>query len=232
MAAEKVLVGMSGGVDSSVAALLLKNKGYDTAGVTLRLYEGEKCGSLKDVEDAAAVCSKLGIDHHVLDFKKQFEASVIQNFIAEYQVGNTPNPCIECNKHIKFGEMLTAANNMGFEKIATGHYAALKKQGDRFVVTKPKDKAKDQSYVLYTLSQHQLSHLVMPLGELTKAEVRTLAEENGLITAHKSDSPAICFVPDGDYTDFISRYLNVTFPEGDYVDINGNVIARHTGMIR
>ncbi|MBO5106679.1 MAG: tRNA 2-thiouridine(34) synthase MnmA [Clostridia bacterium] len=232
MSLDKVLVGMSGGVDSSAATLILKQNGYETAGVTLRLWEGEKCGSSNDILDAAAVCKKLGIEHYVFDLKKQFEASVINKFISEYKAGNTPNPCIECNKHIKFGEMLNIAVDMGFSKIATGHYATIKKQGDRFVVVKPKDKAKDQSYVLYSLTQHQLSHTVMPLGELTKAEVRFLAEQNSLITAHKSDSQDICFVPDGDYADFISKRLGVTFPEGDYVDVNGNVIGRHKGMIR
>lgn len=232
MNSNRILVGMSGGVDSSVAALLLKNGGFDIAGVTLSLYNGEKCGSSKDIEDAAAVCKKLGLEHFVFDFKDKFEAAVIDKFISEYQFGNTPNPCIECNKHIKFGAMLDAANGEGYGKIATGHYAVIKKQGDRFVVSKPKDKAKDQSYVLYSLSQQQLSNTLMPLGEFTKAEVRELAEQNGLITAHKSDSQDICFVPDGDYTDFISKWLDVTFPDGDYVDINGNIIGRHKGMIR
>ena len=150
MNSNRILVGMSGGVDSSVAALLLKNGGFDIAGVTLSLYNGEKCGSSKDIEDAAAVCKKLGLEHFVFDFKDKFEAAVINKFISEYQRGNTPNPCIECNKHIKFGAMLDAANGEGYGKIATGHYAVIKKQGDRFVVSKPKDKAKDQSYVLYS----------------------------------------------------------------------------------
>jgi len=229
---KKVLVGMSGGVDSSVAAQLLINSNLGTTGVTLRLYEGEKCGSLNDVRDAAEVCEKLGIEHLVLDLKNQFDNAVIDKFIAEYQLGNTPNPCIECNKHIKFGEMLKFAKSEGFDYIATGHYAKIQKQGDRFVVVKPKDKSKDQSYVLYSLNQEQLGSTVMPLGDLTKAEVREIAEAKGLITAHKSDSQDICFVPDGDYTDFISKWLGVTFPEGDYVDVNGKVIGRHKGMIR
>lgn len=232
MSSDKVLIGMSGGVDSSAAALLLINAGYSAAGVTLRLWEEENGGISKDVYDAAAVCQKLGIEHHVLDFKKQFKAAVIDKFINEYQIGNTPNPCIECNRHIKFGQMLLAANDMGYPKIATGHYATIKKQGDRFVVVKPKDKAKDQSYVLYSLTQEQLKSTIMPLGEFTKAEVREMAEANGLITAHKSDSQDICFVPDGDYTNFISNLLGVTFSEGDYVDISGKVIGRHKGMIR
>ena len=214
---EKLFVGMSGGVDSSAAATLLMEQGFYVSGVTLNLYDGEKCGSSKDIEDAAAVCQKLGIEHFVFDFKNKFEKAVIDKFISEYQIGNTPNPCIECNKHIKFGAM---------------HYAEVKKFGDRYVITRPKDRAKDQSYVLYSLNQHQLSHTVMPLGAFTKAEVRELAEQRGLITAHKSDSQDICFVPDGDYTDFISKWLGITFPEGDYVDINGKVIGRHKGMIR
>lgn len=229
---EKLFVGMSGGVDSSAAAALLIEQGFDVSGVTLSLYDGEKCGTLKDIEDAAAVCQKLGIEHFVFDFKDKFEKSVIDKFISEYQIGNTPNPCIECNKHIKFGAMLDTALEMGYSKIATGHYAQIEKFGDRYVITRPKDKDKDQSYVLYSLTQYQLSHTVMPLGAYTKAQVRELAEGKGLITAHKSDSQDICFVPDGDYTDFISKWTNTTFAEGDYVDLGGNIIGRHKGMIR
>ena len=232
MKSEKIFVGMSGGVDSSAAAALLIEQGFEVSGVTLSLYDGEKCGTSKDIEDAAEVCKKLGINHFVLDFKEKFEAAVINKFISEYQIGNTPNPCIECNKHIKFGAMLDAALENGYDKIATGHYAEIKKQGDRFVIVKPRDKSKDQSYVLYSLTQHQLSHTIMPLGAFTKAEVRELAEQNGLITAHKSDSQDICFVPDGDYTDFISNRLGIIFSEGDYVDLSGKVIGRHKGMIR
>ena len=228
----KILVGMSGGVDSSVAALLLKNGGYSIAGVTLSLYQGEKCGSLNDIKDAAEVCKKLDIEHYVFDFKEKFCSAVIESFISEYKAGNTPNPCIECNKHIKFGEMLKGANEIGYPKIATGHYAQIKKQGDRFVVVKAVDKSKDQSYVLYSLSQNQLSSTALPLGALTKAQVRELAEQSGLITAHKSDSQDICFVPDGDYTDFISKWLGESFAEGDYLDLDGKVIGRHKGMIR
>ena len=232
MSSEKIFVGMSGGVDSSATAAILIDRGFNITGVTLNLYDGEKCGSSKDIEDAATVCKKLGIEHFVFDFKDKFEREVISKFISEYQIGNTPNPCIECNKHIKFGAMLNATLQNGYDKIATGHYAEIKKLGDRYVIAKPKDKAKDQSYVLYSLSQHQLSHTILPLGSFTKAEVRELAEQKGLITAHKSDSQDICFVPDGDYTNFISNRLGITFPEGDYVDITGKVIGRHKGMIR
>lgn len=232
MSSEKIFVGMSGGVDSSATAAILIDRGFNITGVTLNLYDGEKCGASKDIEDAATVCKKLGIEHFVFDFKDKFEREVISNFISEYQIGNTPNPCIECNKHIKFGAMLNATLQNGYDKIATGHYAEIKKLGDRYVIAKPKDKAKDQSYVLYSLSQHQLSHTILPLGSFTKAEVRELAEQKGLITAHKSDSQDICFVPDGDYTNFISNRLGITFPKGDYVDITGKVIGRHKGMIR
>ncbi len=236
---EKILVGMSGGVDSSVAAALLIDAGYQTSGVTLSLYNGENvspdqkyCGSLADIIDAKKVCDRLGIEHYALDFTNAFKEKVIKNFIDEYLVGRTPNPCIQCNKHIKFGEMFKKSEELGFDKIATGHYAQIKKQGGRFVICKPKDISKDQTYVLYSLPQEVLSKTLFPLGELTKDEVRQIALEKNFVNANKPDSQDICFVPDKDYAAFISRSRNCEFPKGDFVDLGGNVIGSHLGMIR
>lgn len=224
----KVMVGMSGGVDSSAAATLLKSE-YETAGVTLRLIESEKLA--QECLDAAAVCEKLGIPHFAADFKAEFSRFVIDNFISEYKAGRTPNPCIQCNKHIKFGAMLQFARDKGYEKIATGHYARVEKSGGRYYIKKAADITKDQSYVLYTLSQEQLASLVLPLGEYTKPQIRAIAEEKGLITARKSDSQDICFVPDGDYARFICEQTGESFASGEYVDINGTVLGEHKGII-
>ncbi len=224
----KVMVGMSGGVDSSAAATLLKSE-YETAGVTLRLIESEKLEN--ECRDAASVCQKLGIPHFTADFSAEFSRFVIDNFISEYKSGRTPNPCIQCNRHIKFGAMLQFARDKGYEKIATGHYARVESSGGRYYIKKAADISKDQSYVLYTLSQEQLSSLVLPLGGYTKAQIRAIAEEQGLITARKSDSQDICFVPDGDYARFICERTGESFPSGEYVDINGAVLGEHKGII-
>lgn len=223
-----ILVGMSGGVDSSAAAVLLKEKGYCVTGLTLKL-----CGFDKeqDLSDAKAVCEKLGIKHLTLDLKAEFKEKVMNDFIAQYKQGLTPNPCLECNKYIKFGKMLDVAIEKGYDKIATGHYARVEKQGDRFVLKRAKDLSKDQSYVLYSLTQHQLSHLELPLGGLTKAKIRDIAEEKGLVNANRPDSQDICFVPDGDYASFIQKEDGFKSEKGDYVDINGNVIGEHQGVI-
>lgn len=229
----KVLVGMSGGVDSSVCATLLIKKGYETAGVTLKLFENEGCKQDEtNVRDAKSVCEKLGIKHYEVDLKHSFNRFVIQNFIDEYINGSTPNPCIECNRNIKFGEMLEKAKALGYEKIATGHYARVKQdEKGRYLLLRAKDISKDQSYVLYCLNQEQLSRVLFPLGDLTKAEVRDIAEKEGFVNANKPDSQDICFVPDGDYASFIENYSDFVSKKGDYLDINGNKIGEHKGVI-
>ncbi len=224
----KILVGMSGGVDSSAAAVLLKEKGYLVTGLTLKLCEFDK---EQDLSDAKAVCEKLGIEHLTLDLKEEFKKKVMDCFIAQYKEGLTPNPCLECNKYIKFGKMLDTAIEKGYDKIATGHYARVEKQGERFVLKRAKDLSKDQSYVLYSLTQHQLSHLELPLGELSKTQIRNIAEKEGLINANRPDSQDICFVPDGDYASFIQKADGFKSEKGDYVDINGNVLGSHQGVI-
>lgn len=236
---KKVSIGMSGGVDSAVSALLIKEMGFLPRGVTMKLYrpenkgeDGKECGSDRDIEDAKAICSALGIGHTVYDFGKEFSESVINNFTQTYLDGGTPNPCIVCNREMKFGKMLERSICDGYEYIATGHYAVVEQDlNGRFLLRRAEDLKKDQSYVLWTLNQYQLSHTVFPLGKYTKVQVRQIAEENGFVNAHKSDSQDICFVPDGDYAGFIERHLNFKFPDGNYLDINGNVIGRHKGII-
>ena len=225
---EKVLVGMSGGVDSSAAALVLKNNGYDVSGITLTLTENDNSG---DINDAKAVCEKLGINHIVLDLRNEFKENVISYFINEYKAGRTPNPCIACNKHIKFGAMLDFAEKNGFSKIATGHYARVVEENGRFLLKRGADLQKDQSYVLYSLTQSQLSRLLLPLGEISKAQVREMTEKAGLISADRPDSQDICFVPDGDYAAFIEKTDGFTSNKGDYVDISGKTLGKHEGVI-
>ena len=225
---EKVLLGMSGGVDSSAAALLLTEQGYDVTGLTLKLCKEDK---EQDLTDAKAVCEKIGIKHITLDLKKEFGEKVVSPFIEDYKNGLTPNPCLECNKYIKFGIMLDFALKNGFQKIATGHYARVEREGDRFILKKATDISKDQSYVLYSLTQHQLSHLLLPLGSLSKSEIREKAEESGLVNAKRPDSQDICFVPDGDYASFIEKTDGFVSQKGDYVDINGTFLGKHEGVI-
>ncbi len=231
---------MSGGVDSSAAALLLKNAGYDVCGCTLKLFDGydsedaltRTCCSLSDIEDAKAVCRKIGIEHFVFNFKDDFRREVMDRFADSYINGETPNPCICCNRYIKFGKMLRRAMELGFDGIATGHYAGIRydERSGRTLLIRPADRKKDQTYVLYNMTQFQLERTVFPLYELEKTDIRAIAEENGLINARKPDSQDICFVPDGDYADFIKRHTGKTFPEGNFLDTDGNIIGRHQGI--
>lgn len=225
---QKVLVGMSGGVDSSVCASLLQNDGYEVLGITLDLF-GD---TTQSQSDAKAVCDSLGIEHTVYNLKNEFKGFVIDNFINEYVNGRTPNPCIVCNRTIKFGEMLKLADKLGCDKIATGHYAKTIEKDGRFLLCRGDDKSKDQSYVLYCLTQEQLSRTVFPLASHSKDEVRATAEGLNLVNANKKDSQDICFVPDGDYAAFIEKTADFVSQTGNYLDINGKVLGQHKGVIR
>lgn len=235
---KRVMLGMSGGVDSSVAALLLLRAGYDVTGVTMRLrpdrYMAESaaggCCSLDDIDDARRVCYQLGIEHLVLNFTNIFEHAVIDDFAAQYQAGRTPNPCIACNRHVKFDAMLHRAVELGFDFIATGHYAVIECSPEGRWLLKKAPASKDQSYVLYSLTQEQLSRTLMPLGAYTKPQARALAEEAGLPVAQKPDSQEICFVQDRDYAGFIERYTGQTAPEGNFIGQDGHVLGRHRGI--
>ncbi len=228
----KALIGMSGGVDSSVAACLMLKQGYDCAGGTMQLHDFG-CGGSDDCLDAQAVARKLGIDHHVFSFQTEFQQHVIRQFVSAYESGLTPNPCIQCNAHLKFGAMLDKALEMGFDYVVSGHYAQIQRDSasGRCLLYKAADRSKDQTYFLASLNQQQLSHILFPLGGLTKAEVREIAEQENLITARKRDSQDICFVPDGDYAAFLRRYTGKTYPEGNYLDLEGHVVGRHKGAI-
>lgn len=233
--AEKVMVGMSGGVDSSVSAFLLTDKGYDVTGVNCRFFvQDESADNSREAEDAKAVTDRLGLDFKVLDFTQEFKNTVIDNFISVYENGGTPNPCIVCNKNLKFGILLDNALKSGFDFIATGHYAqcGFDESSGRYYLKKGADHSKDQSYFLYCLSQHQLSHTLFPLGDITKEQVREIAEEKGFITAKKRDSQDICFVPDGDYASFIEKWAGKTYPHGNFTDTKGNILGEHKGIIR
>lgn len=224
----KIAVAMSGGVDSSVAAFLAMQTGYTAAGVTMRL-----CGDAKEeVRQAAAVCETLGLAHMAWNLQNEFRAQVMDRFANAYAAGLTPNPCIICNRYIKFGLFMEKAQSMGFDLVATGHYARTAQQGSRVVLQKAVDPAKDQSYVLYSLSQETLRRVRFPLGTLTKPEARAIAREQGFANADRGDSQDICFVPDGDYAAFIERYTGKTFPCGDFTDMQGHVLGTHKGIIR
>ena len=222
-----VLVAMSGGVDSSVCAALILEQGFTAKGATMRLF----CADENDINDAKSVCDRLSISHFCFDMAGDFEKNVICRFIDAYEKGITPNPCIDCNRYMKFGALLDMAEQLGAQKIATGHYARVHKLGDRYILKKGLDESKDQSYVLYSLTQKELSRILLPLGEYTKDEARAIAERYGFINSRKKDSQDICFVPDGDYAQFIRDYTGKSYPEGKFIGPNGQVLGTHKGII-
>ena len=231
----KALIAMSGGVDSSVAALLMGD--HERVGCTMRLFDAEEtenkrpntCCSLEDVEDARAVCYRLGIPYHVFNFTDDFEDKIIKKFVDSYRRGITPNPCIDCNRYMKFDKLFYRARQLGCDCVVTGHYARIEESDGRYVLKKALDPSKDQSYVLYSMTQEQLAHTRFPLGGLRKDEVRRIAEENGFVNAQKPDSQDICFVPDGDYAAFIERHSGV-MKTGDFVTTAGRVLGQHKGI--
>lgn len=235
----KALIAMSGGVDSSVAAYLINKQGYDAIGCTMKLYDNEDvdipkentCCSANDIDDARSVANRLDMPYYVFNFKGDFKEKVIDNFINCYECGMTPNPCIECNRHLKFNKLLERAQLLECDYVVTGHYARIEKTPEGYVLKKAVDDTKDQSYVLYSLTQEQLAHTLFPLGELTKAEARVIAEENNFINANKPDSQDICFVPDGDYASVIRKYTGKEYEPGNYVSTTGEVLGQHKGII-
>lgn len=226
---EKVMAALSGGVDSSVAVFLLKQAGYDCGGCIMTLH----APAPESIADAKSVADRLCVPFYVLDSQDIFRKRVIDDFIAAYERGDTPNPCIVCNKCIKFSHFLQEAEALGYEKIATGHYARIHKDENtgRYLLLRALDESKDQSYFLYMLNQHQLKRTLLPLGELTKTQVRQIAEDNGFVNAHRKDSQDICFVPDGDYLAFMKDYTKKSYPCGDFLDLTGKKVGIHNGAV-
>lgn len=241
MAGKKVVVGMSGGVDSSVAAYLLKQQGYDVIGVTMQIWQDEDhfteaenggCCGLSAVDDARRVAERLEIPYYVMNFKREFRENVMDYFVAEYLQGRTPNPCIACNRYVKWESLLRRSLEIGADYIATGHYARIEQLANgRYAIKNSVTAAKDQTYALYNLTQEQLSHTLMPVGAYTKDEIRAIAEEIGLMVAHKKDSQEICFIPDNDYAGFIDRECGGDVPQpGNFVSVDGEVLGQHKGI--
>lgn len=237
----KVVVGMSGGVDSSVAAYLLQKEGYDVVGVTMQIWQDEDiddvqenggCCGLSAVDDARRIANALGIPYYVMNFKEDFKEHVIDYFVEEYKNGRTPNPCIACNRYVKWESLLHRSLAIGADYIATGHYAkVIQLPNGRYALEQSKTIKKDQTYALYNLTQDQLSKTLMPVGDYTKDEIRKIAEDISVRMANKPDSQEICFVPDDDYAGFIKDYSGDTFEKGNFVDMNGKVLGRHKGII-
>ena len=238
--ADSVLAAMSGGVDSTVMALLLQQAGYHVTGAMMKLFENEDIGrdplepclALAAKDDAAAVAEKLDIPFFVYNMAEDFRSCVLDKFVSEYENGRTPNPCVDCNRGLKFGALFKKADALGCRYLATGHYARVERSGDRYLLKKGLDEKKDQSYALFSLTQDRLARVILPLGGLTKAQVREIAEANGFPNASRSDSQDICFLPDGDYGTFIERYSGKTPQPGDFVDLNGKKLGEHRGITR
>lgn len=241
MEKKRVVVGMSGGVDSSVAAWLLKEQGYDVIGVTMQIWQDEEeklqeenggCCGLTAVDDARRVAASLDIPYYVMNFKREFKENVIDYFVDEYIGGRTPNPCIACNRFVKWESLLKRSMDIGVDYIATGHYARVEQlPNGRYAVRTSATGRKDQTYALYNLTQEQLKRTLMPVGGYTKEEIREMAAKMNLPVAHKPDSQDICFVPDGDYASFIEKTADQTFPQGNFVLADGTIVGRHNGII-
>lgn len=241
MEPKHVMIAMSGGVDSSVAAFLLKDAGFHCTGATMRLFDNSilpadqesSCCSLDDVEDARSVAHRLGMHYYVFNFSEGFREKVIDKFVHCYECGSTPNPCVDCNRYLKFEQLLDRALTLQCDFIATGHYAQIRQDPStgRYLLYKALDSSKDQSYFLASLTQHQLAHTIFPLGSLTKDQVRQIAQEQCFINAKKRDSQDICFVPDGDYLTFLERYTGKQYPAGNFLDQKGNVVGKHKGAV-
>lgn len=232
---KKALIAMSGGVDSSVAAAMMVEAGYDCLGVTMRLHDGDNCGAAKEAQDARKIAERLGFPFAVADLRAMFAKQVVDRFVSAYEAGNTPNPCIECNRYMKFGALMEYAKEQGCDTLVTGHYARVEYDGNsgKYRLRKAVNLAKDQTYVLYFLTQEQLAHIAFPLGEMeSKDQIRGIAAEYGFVSAHKADSQDICFVPDGKYADFIRQRTGKEYPVGDFVDAEGRVLGQHKGLIQ
>lgn len=224
-----IAVAMSGGVDSSAAAWLLLQQGHKILGVTLEMFHRDVPST--DIADARSVAEQLGFPHYAFDFSPCFRREVMDRFVSAYEQGLTPNPCVDCNKHIKFGSLMEKARELGADALATGHYARIEEHNGRYLLRKALHPEKDQSYVLWSLSQCQLGHTVLPLGALSKEEIRAIAAGQGLVSAHKSDSQDICFVPDGDYAAFIRRHTGRDYPKGEFHSPDGKVLGIHEGIV-